>query len=247
MLRFVLVGLFALSMGWAAACECGEDCNCDPCKCEATAVAGAELAGSNGTANLASFEERVTKLPQDSGKPYLTVVTEPGNAVPGWFNEGNLKFLRNRAHFTVYASNTAIYKDRYAKFTPALPLVRLQTADGKVVYQASGANFPSSASAMEREIAQAMSEASIKSGFERRRGPCPLCPNKRSPCRPFQPEPETTPADPDPQPLDPEVVPDTVDSAPSSDLPPWWAAVLAGAVGAGAGVFSWWKKEYYGR
>ena len=50
--------------------------------------------------------------------------------------------------------------------------------------------------------------------------------------------------DPQPQPLNHTGPPD-VAPEPTSGLPPWWALVGLGVLGAGAGLVAKWKETYY--
>ena len=88
-------------------------------------------------------EERVIDLPADQGKWHVSVVGNPCDAkyqtVKGWFDSHpSLKHLKAQTHFHPIATTTAIYRDRYAKSTPKVPCVRIQSADGKVQYQVCG-------------------------------------------------------------------------------------------------------------
>ena len=116
------------------------------------------------------------------------------------------------------------WQGRYAKGTPKVPCVRIQSADGKVMYQVCGQNIPMSADALDR---------AIRTGIFRRRRCCP------SP----QPQPQPVP-DPEPQPLD-HVGPPDVAPEPASNMPPFWLLGVLLTLGAGAGVANKWKETYY--
>ena len=107
-------------------------------------------------------------------------------------------------------------------------LLAQEPADGKVMYQVCGQDIPMSADALDQ---------AIRSELFRRRRCCP------QPQPQPQPEPQPQP-DPAPQPLD-HVGPPDVAPEPKSGLPPWWALVGLGVLGAGAGVVAKWKETYY--
>ena len=98
---------------------------------------------SADTVNGVLAEERVVSLPQDQAKWYVSVVGDANNAryneILGWFDSNpSLTKLKNQVHFCPVATGTAIYKDRYSGNVTGLPAVRLQTPDGKVIYEAAG-------------------------------------------------------------------------------------------------------------
>lgn len=169
-------------------------------------------------------EERVINLPADEAKWYISVVGNANDAryreVLGWFDThpGLLK-AKNQVHFCPVTGDTAIFKERYAANVKALPTVRLQKADGTVIYEASGKGIPMTAAGLNSAMAGA---ASIAQGMrpvlpwrrdmERRcPGPCPT------------PEPQPQP-DPDPQPLDDSATPDFGEEPAEAPVP--WLAVL---------------------
>ncbi len=178
-------------------------------------------------------EERVIDLPADQGKWHISVVGNPCDAkyqtVKGWFDSHpSLKHLKAQTHFHPITTTSTMYRDRYAKNTPKVPCVRIQSADGKVMYQVCGQDIPMSADALDQAIRTEL--------FRRRR----CCPQPQP-----QPQPEPQPQpDPAPQPLD-HVGPPDVAPEPKSGLPPWWALVGLGVLGAGAGVVAKWKETYY--
>lgn len=101
--------------------------------------------------------ERITNLPQDQDMFYVSVV---GNGADyqrllGWFNSGDLKTLRDQVHFCPVTTNSAVYKERYASNTEAVPMVRVQEADGVVIYQACGSSIPATAEGLYNNIAAA--------------------------------------------------------------------------------------------
>jgi hypothetical protein len=206
----------------AAACPCLADDQ--PSELKADAAYG-----------VLHAEERVIDLPADQGKWHISVVGNPRSAkyqtVKGWFDSHpSLKHLKAQTHFHPIATTTAMYRDRYAKSTPKVPCVRIQSADGKVMYQVCGQNIPMSADALDQAIRTEL--------FRRRR-----CRPSPQPQPQPQPEPQPQP-DPTPQPLD-HVGPPDVAPEPKSGLPPWWLLVGLAVLGAGAGVVAKWKETYY--
>ena len=163
----------------------------------------ADTASANGV--LA--EERVVNLPNDQGKWYISVV---GNAndtaylrVLGWFEANpSLKGLKNKVHYCPVTTGTPIYQERYAPNMKGLPTVRVQKADGVVVYEAAGSNLPMTAEGLYGAIAGAVSNAQglrpilpWRRDMERRcpgPGPCPT-PNPQPNPDP-QPDPAQEPA-----------------------------------------------------
>jgi len=89
-------------------------------------------------------EERILNLPEDSAKWHVSVVGsgERFQEILGWFETGSLKSLKDKTFFHRVAPNTAIYKERYAPNTSALPMVRVQDKDGYVIYEACGNRIP---------------------------------------------------------------------------------------------------------
>ena len=172
-------------------------------------------------------EERVIDLPADQGKWHVSVVGNPRDAkyqtVEGWFDSHpSLKHFKAQTHFHPIATTSSMYRDRYAKNTPEVPCVRIQEADGTVVFQVCGQDIPMSPDALDQAIRTEL--------FLRRR----CCP---------QPQPQPEP-DPEPQPLN-HVGPPDIAPKPKSGLPPWWLLVGLGLLGAGAGVVAKWKETYY--
>ena len=71
------------------------------------------------TVNGVLAEERVVNLPNDSGKWYVSVVGNVNDAryreVLGWFDTyPGLAKAKSQVHFCPVASDTALYKERYA-------------------------------------------------------------------------------------------------------------------------------------
>ena len=178
-------------------------------------------------------EERVIDLPADQGKWHISVVGNPRSAkyqvVKGWFDSHtSLKHLKAQTHFHPIVTTSTMYRNRYAKNTPKVPCVRIQSADGTVMYQVCGQDIPMSADALDQAIRTEMS----------RRRRC--CPTPQP-----QPQPQPTPIpDPEPQPLD-HVGPPDITPAPIPSMPPWWLVIGLAVTGAGTGVAVQWKETYY--
>jgi hypothetical protein len=174
-------------------------------------------------------KQRVFNLPADESKWYVSVIGSPTDAkyrmLNRWFDSHpSLKHLKAQTHFHQIATTSTMYRSRYAKGTPKVPCVRIQSADGKVMYQVCGQNIPMSADALDR---------AIRAGVFRRRR-----------CRPSpQPQPQPVP-DPEPQPLD-HVGPPDVAPEPANNMPPFWLLGVLLTLGAGAGVANKWKETYY--
>ena len=163
--------------------------------------------------------ERVIQLPED-GQAYHTTVVVSANwrerraerYLLGWFAaHPGLASLKAQTHFHQYDQGSVLYKTRLAHAVPDAPAVVVQTADGKVVYKASGANLPQSADELASNI-------SISLGG----------------CRP-RPRP---PAPPQPQPdVDVDVHP-IPDVAPQPARPefPWALLVVAVLIGGAVPV-----------
>ena len=199
------------------------------------------------TVNGVLAEERVVSLPQDQGKWYVSVVgnsTDPRyNEIVGWFDtNASLKKLKNQVHFCPITTDTAIYQARYAANVKGLPTVRVQQPDGTVVYEASGKNLPMTAEGLYGAIAGAVSNAQgLRPILPWRRDMERRCPGP-GPCPTPNPSPEPQP-DPDPQPIDDGGTPD-LESPVESILPPWWAMLLAVALGVVVGVAQKWRETY---
>ncbi len=114
--------------------------------------------------NCTAAEEKVVNLPSDANKWYLSVVGEKDSAeyqaLLSAFDSTNLKKLKGQVHFLPVTTDTAIYTERYqshqGKYKIAgLPCVRVQTAAGVVVYQASkpdaGTLYQEISAAVEKE------------------------------------------------------------------------------------------------
>ena len=180
-----------------------------------------------GTTGVAPAEERVVNLPQDQARLYISVVGEANDAryreVVGWFNrDANLMKLRVQVHFCPVTTQTAIYTERYAPNVKALPTVRMQKSDGRVIYEAAGRQIPATAA----ELNAALTESTRLILPWRREI------ERRLPAQPDplpDPLPDSTP-EPEPQP--------SVGPTPIAAPPVWYLAAACLAlflVGAGAG------------
>ncbi len=152
-------------------------------------------------------EERIINLPNDQAKWYVSVVGNSSDVnyqkVISWFNtDAKLKKLKDQVHFCPVAKGTAIYDSRYAKNVTELPTIRVQRADGEVIYEAYGNNIPMSADGLNNAIAEQVMP--WRKRMEDKCGPRP-CPSPN-------PNP-SPPVDPEPQPIIDGEVPDM-------DVPP---------------------------
>jgi hypothetical protein len=119
-----------------------------------------ELAEAAGMTSEAAYgvlhaEERIVKLPQDQNKFYLTVMGDKSDKkyqqLLEWLNTNpQLKSMKAQCHFNPIDTDKQIFTEHYAKTVPALPCIRMQEANGKTVFQASGNNIPMSAEALAR-------------------------------------------------------------------------------------------------
>ena len=113
-------------------------------------------------ANGVITQERVIKLPQDQGAWYVSVVGDPQEArfkeIQSWFDTNeSLAKLRNSTHYNVVTGDSAIFNERYETNTPALPMVRIQNAEGVVYSQLCEDEIPVTADALSAKIADEMS------------------------------------------------------------------------------------------
>lgn len=177
-------------------------------------------------------EARVINLPQDENKLYLSVIGSPSDAtfatIQNWFETvPELKSVKAQTHFNAIETTSEMYHSRYASTIKGTPCVRLQTADGTVVYECAGRNIPMSA--------QALSNSINTECLRRWRRNC--CP---------KPQPEPLP-EPEPEP-DLNVPAPQPEPAPAF---PWGllAAVVAGGllVGNATGVVKKMKDTYQGK
>lgn len=188
------------------------------------------------------IEERVVNLPQDQEKWYISIVGDSDtrfNEIAGWFDTNDdLKRLKAQVKFCKVTSGTAVYQERYAPNVCGLPTVRMQKADGTVVYEASGKSIP-------------MTPESLYSAMASTQGIRPFMPwrremERRCPCPRPEPTPVPTPdTDPVPDPIDDGGAPDLAAPDEQSGLAKIIGlcalSLLGGAVGGG--VIQW-KKTY---
>ena len=102
-------------------------------------------------------EERIVNLPQDSEKWYISVVGDESDAryeeVLGWFDANpKLAKLKNQVMFCPVTLDMPLYAERYKSNIKGLPTVRMQQADGTVVYEAAGKNLPVTAGALQQRV-----------------------------------------------------------------------------------------------
>jgi len=106
-------------------------------------------------------EERVVNLPQDSEKWYISVVGDESDGryqeVLGWFDaDPKLVKLKNQVMFCPVTRDMPLYAERYKSNVKGLPTVRMQQADGTVVYEAAGKNLPVTAGGLNSALAEAV-------------------------------------------------------------------------------------------
>jgi hypothetical protein len=164
-------------------------------------------------------EERIIDLPQDGNKLYVTVIGDSADSktqkVVGWFSTNpELRNIRAKTHFNVIPTKTELFRDRYAATVAETPCIRVQDADGVVLYQCSGDKVPYSAEATAKAINTQCWER-----WRQRHQPKPIV------------EPAPVPApEPEPVVVQPDVEPEP---EPEASFPWGW---LVGLVGAGLAV-----------
>ena len=185
-------------------------------------MANAQTMKADPAYGVVYSEEQITNLPQDQNRYYVSVLGSPSEQkyqqVKSWFtSHKGLASLRNQTHFNEITTDSVMYTERYAKTVAQTPCVRVQDAQGNVIYQASGNHIPMSAEALHKGIA---------TEFRRRRcpGPCP------APTPAPAPQPEPTPQ--------PDVTPpqDTVPEPEPEANEPYWVVYLLAGVGLLAGI-----------
>lgn len=148
-------------------------------------------------------------LPDDQDKWYFTTAGELPFSIQGEIVD-ELKWKMWYRHIPEY---DPIY-ERYRPYIGATPSVFIQRPDGKVIYKASGANFPTSVAELEDEIVRCI--------------------------RP-RPKPEPTPAPlptpaPEPDPV-PDPVPDVLPAEPEqTDALNLFVLILSSVSGLAAGA-----------
>ena len=162
------------------------------------------------------------------------------NEIVGWFDtNASLKKLKNQVHFCPVTSDTAIYQARYACNVKGLPTVRMQKADGTVVYEAAGKNLPMTAAGLNGALAGAVSTAEgIRPILPWRRDMERRCPG---PCPKPQPNPQP---DPEPQPIDDGGTPN-IDDQPAESPVPWGLLPLLCVAGLTVGLACGYGKQWY--
>ena len=126
-------------------------------------------------------EERIIDLPRDQEAWYLSIIGDGDNYADllYWFeNDEQLRSIRDQVKFCPVETDSTLYRERYATNVSGLPTVRLQEADGTVVYEASGENLPFTAASLYSAMASA---ATGTEGIFRpwRNGGRPLLPWRR--------------------------------------------------------------------
>jgi len=140
-----------------------------------------------------AYGERITNLPEDGDKWYLSVVGEgmQYQKILNWFEKGELKTLKSQVHFCQVNPRSPVWS-RYKSNIKGMPTIRLQDAQGYVLYEAYGVNIPKTATGL--HIAMSMTVSAKE-----------ILPWRRRNCRP-QPDPQPQP-DQAPNPLDPPPAP----------------------------------------
>lgn len=139
--------------GDGKACDCPHTADCDG-TCNRLPMEGLAMFALGPAIYGMNYEqERVARLPRDHDRPYLTVIGNPKDAryqaVCEWFQtEPTLHALRAQTHYAELPTTNPMFRERYASTTVALPLVRLQAADGATVAEFSGRSIPISAEAL---------------------------------------------------------------------------------------------------
>lgn len=189
--------------------------------------------------------ERVIDLPQDQGQWYVTVFGSEADAryreIVRWFDSHPvLRRLREQTKWHAVAIQSKVFRERYQDSVPVLPSVRVQSADGRIVYQLSGDQIPATAD----ELADLGAEAL-------RRRLLDICPDGVCPIDDQPPRLDPAPV-PVVQPTPPAIVrpPVIVSPAPPAPRPsgPNGYVVLGLVLGFGvpsglAGAYAAWRKS----
>lgn len=130
--------------------------------------------------------ERVVNLPHDSEAWYISVVgsdVDRGELLSWFDTHEGLVSLKRQVHFCSPTCDSAIYSERYAPNVSGLPTVRVQEADGTVVYEVSGEDVPKTAQCLFDGIAK---------NIRKRNGGCvlPWRNDMEQKCQPATPGPE---------------------------------------------------------
>ncbi len=199
-------------------------------------------------------EERIVDLPQDQDKWHISIVGggQHYDLLLRWFAENNsLKSLRRQVHFRSIQEGSPIFNSRYAQNVGELPVVRVQEANGTVVYEASAGSIPYTADGLYGAIADASGNVQ---GILRpwRHGGRPWLPWRRQmdercpgpgPCPVPAPCPEPLPPAPPLDDFGPPVFDEESDTGVSAGLAVLFAA-LSGLLGGGLGFVQQWKTTY---
>ena len=178
-----------------------------------------------------AVQERIINLPEDGQKWYISVVGDAPDAryqeVLSWFESvDGLKTLKSKVHFCPVKTNSPIFKERYAPNIGVLPVVRVQSADGVVLYEAAGNKIPFTGEALYSAIASAVNGSEELLPWRRRHAtpaPAPVTPDPVTPID----------TDPAPGPIDNGGAPVIEDVTPEWPL---WLVPLLFAIGIAAGV-----------
>lgn len=162
--------------------------------CFGIAICSGQTTEADGTRNGVLVAERIIRLPSDQDKWYISVIGEGTRyeEILAWFNEGDLKTLKNQVHFIPVTPKTPIYKERYEKNTKKLPTVRVQDSDGYTIFEKAANDLPASGNALYSAIATAANGAERRPWRDRNEpAPAPKPDNKKPPIF----------SDPEPQPI----------------------------------------------
>ena len=104
--------------------------------------------------------ERVFNLPQDEMKWFISIVgskeEQHYKTLLSWFDtNADLQEMKTQVHFHKIATNSIAFKERYAKDVGVFPTIRVQKADGYVVYEAAGSELPGTAEELLTEVGYA--------------------------------------------------------------------------------------------
>jgi hypothetical protein len=115
------------------------------------------VAFSGEAADLA--QDRVFDLPQDDSQWYVSVVgpeAERGEILTWFDTHPGLADLKRQTHFCTPTFGSPIYQERYATNIKATPTVRLQDAEGVVLYEVAGQKVPQTAQGLFDGLADAI-------------------------------------------------------------------------------------------
>ncbi len=178
-------------------------------------------------------QEQVIALPQDQGKFYLSVFGTEGDAryeqVKNWITgDPQLSAVKAQTIYNTYRTDSVMYRERYAQGIGSTPCVRLQTAQGDIVYEAAGFNVPMSAEALYNGLAEGC----------RRRGHCRPCPQPQP-----QPQPPVTPVTPPV--ITPPVTPPVIKPSEFPGALAWCCMIGGGClIGGGVSLVGSLRKEF---